>query len=601
MTYRSLRHAVAFALVASVVMGPGVAQGGADNPTAWEQWLIYDINRARWDPFGFATEHNLNPSGWQMGPLPPLAYNTQLEGATGDKAFNLAGGATMDSEHCTFYFNGQKECPNRLADRFDYPLPGWWSLDQNSIEVYWSGSGPGTPLGAELFMSSPGHRPILFDWGDREDIGAGWSDRCPRSGLACNFLFVHIGSREPFATFITGFVYSDSNSNGKMEFGEGLSGVTVSAGTGFSATTGAGGAYRIQVPNDRGYTVTASGTAFSGISGRGCVTGNNLGVDFRDLPGTAASRAVVHGYPGRIEGANRYETAASVARCSHPNPFPNGQGVVYIAVGTNYPDALAAAPAAAAQNAPILLTAQNTLPPSTQTELDRLHPETIVILGGSAAISDGVVNYLKNRYPGSSVVRRFGANRYATSAAVVQAAFPSSVTSVYITTGENYPDALMAGPPAAAEGGALLLTPPGGLTTEVIAQVDRLNPARIIVIGTTSAVSSTVFSQLQAYAPQVLRISNSDKFTQSALVSSTLLPNADYAYIATGNNFPDALAAGPLADIMKGSILLVGSTLPSAVNTELNRLQATSITVFGGPAAVTNAVVVAVRNHLGWS
>ncbi len=606
MNHQLLRHALAFVLLAGMVLAPGTATG-ADNPTAWEQWLLSDINRARWDPYGYAAENGLNSSGWPSNhptygdtrpmPNPPLAFNPQLESAAGAKAYYMAGGGTMDSKHCT----PGPVCPNRLAKDHGYPLESWWPLNENMIEVFWSGNGAGTPgFGADLFMASDGHRPMLFRWGDREDGGVGWSDRCPRSDLPCNFVIVHAGSRSPFATQITGFVYNDSDGDGIMDFGEGLSGVTVSAGSGYSAITGTGGAYSIVVPDDRGYTITASGGGFSPTaSARACVTGNNLGVDFRDLGSSSAP--VVHGFPGRIEGANRYETAASIARCSHPSPFPSGQGVVYVGTGTNYPDALAAAPAAAAENAPILLTDPNNLPPSTQTELDRLHPKTIVILGGPAAISDFVVNTLKTRYPGSVVVRRYGDNRYDTSAAITAGAFPGTVDTVYITTGENYPDALMAGAPAAAEGGALLLTRPTGLPGEVAAEIARLDPDRIIVIGTTTAVPASVISQLDDYAP-VTRIANNDRFAQSAAVSLALLPTADVAYIATGNNFPDALAAGPLAALMKGSILLVGTSLASnsAVAVELERLNPTSITVFGGYVAVPDAVVAVVRNYLEW-
>jgi putative cell wall-binding protein len=69
--------------------------------------------------------------------------------------------------------------------------------------------------------------------------------------------------------------------------------------------------------------------------------------------------------------------------------------VVYIAVGTNFPDALAGAAQAAASGSPILLTPSNALPADVVAEITRLEPYAIVILGGTAVISQAVESQLK--------------------------------------------------------------------------------------------------------------------------------------------------------------------------------------------------------------
>jgi micrococcal nuclease len=90
----------------------------------------------------------------------------------------------------------------------------------------------------------------------------------------------------------------------------------------------------------------------------------------------------------REAGLNRYATAAAVSKAH----FGPGVGVVYIATGTNFPDALAAGPAAAKGGGPVLLVKGNSLPPETAAELQRLGPARIVITGGTSTILPGVQN-----------------------------------------------------------------------------------------------------------------------------------------------------------------------------------------------------------------
>jgi len=96
--------------------------------------------------------------------------------------------------------------------------------------------------------------------------------------------------------------------------------------------------------------------------------------------------------------------------------------VVYIATGENFPDALGVGPVAALAHGPVLFVARNSIPSATQAELTRLHPDRIVIVGGTAVISTQVESQLKTWAP---VSRLAGGNRYETAVAVSQAGFPS--------------------------------------------------------------------------------------------------------------------------------------------------------------------------------
>jgi len=99
--------------------------------------------------------------------------------------------------------------------------------------------------------------------------------------------------------------------------------------------------------------------------------------------------------------------------------------VVYVATGENFPDALGAGPAAALVKAPILLVARDHIPAETATELTRLHPFAIIIIGGTAVVSADVETQLESY--ATSVTRIAGANRYDTAAKLSAATFPTTL------------------------------------------------------------------------------------------------------------------------------------------------------------------------------
>jgi hypothetical protein len=96
--------------------------------------------------------------------------------------------------------------------------------------------------------------------------------------------------------------------------------------------------------------------------------------------------------------------------------------VVYVATGENFPDGLASGPPAALAKGPILLVRQNSIPSATATELRRLAPDKIIIVGGPAVVSQQVENDLAAF--AATVERVAGSDRYATAALLSQMTFP---------------------------------------------------------------------------------------------------------------------------------------------------------------------------------
>ena len=96
---------------------------------------------------------------------------------------------------------------------------------------------------------------------------------------------------------------------------------------------------------------------------------------------------------------------------------------------------------------PVLLVSQNAIPPPTATELDRLNPQRIFVLGGTASVSDGVLGALVPYASTGEVTRVAGTDRYSTAAAISSSTwFAPGVQAAFIATGASFADALAGAP-----------------------------------------------------------------------------------------------------------------------------------------------------------
>jgi putative cell wall-binding protein len=245
---------------------------------------------------------------------------------------------------------------------------------------------------------------------------------------------------------------------------------------------------------------------------------------------------------GRLAGPDRFGTAVAASQHAHPGTVP----VVYLASGVDFPDALSAGPIVAKQGGSLLLTKPNQLPAEVGAEIQRLQPDRIVLVGGTAALGARVEKAARALV--ADVVRVAGANRYETSRELAAAGFPDSAPAVFVATGRGYADALSAGAAAAKAGGPVLLVDgnAAGLDAASTALVERLAPSSITVVGGTAVVSDRVLRHAEKLAGTVTRIAGHDRFATSAAIASTW-GAATHAYVASGENFPDALVGSALA------------------------------------------------------
>ncbi|WP_181009843.1 cell wall-binding repeat-containing protein [Ornithinimicrobium sufpigmenti] len=214
-----------------------------------------------------------------------------------------------------------------------------------------------------------------------------------------------------------------------------------------------------------------------------------LGGDGAVADAVLAEAAALTGAPvERVSGTNRYGTAAAVAA-----QFA-GQDVerVFVATGVDYPDALSAAARAGALDSPVLLVRRTEIPSATAAALDALEPGSITVLGGEGAVDQDVVNELREWAP---TTRTGGLNRWVTSARLF--AEVASAETVYVASGQNWPDALAGGAKAGADHEPLLITRQGGLPGAIVQAITRLDPDRAVVLGGTTAVSDKVIEELE--------------------------------------------------------------------------------------------------------
>ncbi len=197
----------------------------------------------------------------------------------------------------------------------------------------------------------------------------------------------------------------------------------------------------------------------------------------------------------RVGGKDRYEAAANVA-----SYYPAGPSRVYLASGEVFPDALAGAALAGHEQLPLLLTRDDRLDAATVTQLRRLRPREVVVLGGPVTVSDAVARQAGS-YSTSATFRRLGGrDRYAVMAQVA-AQFPAGRTPAYVASGEKFPDALVG---AALAGGLrgvpIVLTPnKSALHESTAAALTRQDPQSIFVLGGPASVSDRTLSQLTPY------------------------------------------------------------------------------------------------------
>ncbi|MHB8924631.1 MAG: cell wall-binding repeat-containing protein [Coriobacteriia bacterium] len=340
-----------------------------------------------------------------------------------------------------------------------------------------------------------------------------------------------------------------------------------------------------------------------------------VAVEYADLAGNvlALEDSITYdpAVPGfssvEVAGADRYETALRISRAT----FADGAcDAVIIATGANYPDALGAGGLAGAVRAPVLLVpSTGGLPTSARAEVLRLtqgrSPRSVYIVGGTSVVSTTLENDLRSLLGSASVKRLGGADRFATANLVAREVGTALAArgiaysgEAFVVTGMAFPDALLVSPVAYAAQRPVLLVNKS-VDANLRATIAAVGITEIAVVGSTTTVPSTLVTSLDAIGGvNAVRVAaGADKYAMSVAVAEWACLNegftTDNVGIATGDNFPDALAAGPMQGEKDSLVLLTPSTyLDSRVRAELVARYAETrhVRFLGGLVAVSQGV-----------
>ncbi|KQV25444.1 cell wall-binding repeat-containing protein [Yonghaparkia sp. Root332] len=209
--------------------------------------------------------------------------------------------------------------------------------------------------------------------------------------------------------------------------------------------------------------------------------------------------------------------------------------------------------------------------------------------------------------PGSTVVdgvtvdRITGSDRFEVAVRISEGAFPTGAPIVFLSDGLKFPDALSAAPAAVAHGGPLLLTTTASMPPRVDAEIRRLAPAKVVILGSTASVSAAVEQRIRDLGIAVERLGGADRYVVSRAVASAYFPTAKRAFIATGQNYPDALSGAGVAGSLGAPVILVNgglADLDADTRALLTRLGITDVSVLGGPSTVSAGIEADLREFV---
>lgn len=356
----------------------------------------------------------------------------------------------------------------------------------------------------------------------------------------------------------------------------------------------------------------------------------------------------------RLYGNSRYQTMLQIAL-----RFPAVVDNVVLTTGSNFPDAMAGVPLAHQKQGPLLLL--DSTPELSQDAFKYLQEHlnklgNIYILGGTAAVPDSFMTALENLgFKRANMHRIAGNDRYETALAVAKE-LRHSGSEFYLVQGDNFPDALSASVlaattgyvsveksnylksknqivPAALGGVPLILLPSKGPIPDSIIDYLNSNPMNpndakqtFHVVGGTAVIPEESLDQLKSQitriAPEgINRISGDNRYGTMAKVNSSVsqfdvswqddgngIP-IPHIYLASGENFPDALTGAVLAAKDQAPLVLVNDSLPQETNellmgywqrNQTGGTQGAMVTALGGSSVIADRTLNSVSYMLNY-
>ncbi|MGH4120699.1 SpoIID/LytB domain-containing protein [Clostridium sp.] len=292
----------------------------------------------------------------------------------------------------------------------------------------------------------------------------------------------------------------------------------------------------------------------------------------------------------RLAGINRIETSINIAKEQYTNTLPDA---VVLTTANDFADALAGSGLAYKYNAPLLLV--NKTVSENKNVLNYIvanlsKNKKIYILGGTGAVSAEISDYLTTQ--GYEIIRLGGNNRYETNQKIVDNLNMPKNSSIVITTGSGFADALSISSVADILGYPVLLNNKNSLLASVSDYITNMQPTTVYIIGEIGVLSTNIETQIKLIDSKIdiVRLGGSNRYETSMKIIDYFNLSTNTIAVATGISFPDALSGSVLAARMNCNVLLVDNKNVTKQKELLKKQNITNVIVFGGDGVVSNKI-----------
>ena len=290
---------------------------------------------------------------------------------------------------------------------------------------------------------------------------------------------------------------------------------------------------------------------------------------------------------GRIDGRDRIETAINISKKN----YDKAKSVIVVRHDL-FPDSMTASVLAKLKDAPILLNPTAKLDSRVGDEIKRLGAQEVIIVGGQDSVSEKVREDLKVYDADKNVERIAGADRYGTSEMVAKrvVGITGKKNTGVVASGQVFPDALSVGTFASRDGYPILLVKKDSVPSQIQNAIKDLDINKTYIAGGLNTISKSTEAKL----PNVVeRMAGSTRYETSVAIAKSKFGASKEAYIASGEEFADALVISPISGKFNRPTLLVSRNkkVNSPVKAYIRNAGFTSITAIGGERFVPYSVL----------
>ena len=301
-----------------------------------------------------------------------------------------------------------------------------------------------------------------------------------------------------------------------------------------------------------------------------------------------------------MSGSDRYETSTKISKTG----WTSGAKNVVIVNGNekNIVDGLSATPFASIKNAPVLLSNNGKLPSSTISELKRLNPTNVYVIGGTTSMPESVVKSIKNNTK-ATVTRIGGKSRYETSLAIAkQIDKIADINKVYISSGTGEVDALSIASVAGRDKAPILLTNVNKVDTNTYNFIKSENVKNAYFIGGEKKISNSVIKQIDKVVSADVsknRVAGQNRKDTNAEVIEKFYTSSKLngVVVAKDDVIVDALTVGSFAAKNDMPVVIAKNSLSSAQKSALTGKKTEKVYQSGG--GVKASVIDNLKELLG--